>query len=48
MWQGTLSRSAKDVTRFQPGDEVFGIGKAAFAEYVCVLKSVYAYADSSD
>ncbi len=23
----------KDVTRFQPGDEVFGIGKGAFAEY---------------
>jgi NADPH:quinone reductase-like Zn-dependent oxidoreductase len=23
----------KDVTRFQPGDEVFGIGKGTFAEY---------------
>jgi NADPH:quinone reductase-like Zn-dependent oxidoreductase len=23
----------KDVTRFQPRDEVFGIGKGAFAEY---------------
>ena len=26
-------RSAADVTRFQPGDEVFGIGKGSFAEY---------------
>ena len=25
----------KDVTRFQPGDEVFGIGKGSYAEYAC-------------
>ena len=29
-------RSAKDVTRFRLGDEVFGEGVGAFAEYVCV------------
>ena len=26
-------RSASDVTRFRPGDEVFGIGKGSYAEY---------------
>ena len=30
---GVVRRSAIDVTRFQPGDEVFGIGKGAYAEY---------------
>jgi NADPH:quinone reductase-like Zn-dependent oxidoreductase len=27
-----------DVTRFQPGEEVFGIGKGAYAEYACALE----------
>src|ERR671939_678091 len=29
----------KDVTRFQPGDEVFGIGKGSYAEYVCAREN---------
>jgi NADPH:quinone reductase-like Zn-dependent oxidoreductase len=30
---GVVEAVGQDVTRFQPGDEVFGIGKGAFAEY---------------
>ena len=30
---GVVAAVGKDVTRFEPGDEVLGIGKGAFAEY---------------
>jgi NADPH:quinone reductase-like Zn-dependent oxidoreductase len=33
---GTVEAVGKDVTQFQPGDEVFGGRDGAFAEYVCV------------
>jgi NADPH:quinone reductase-like Zn-dependent oxidoreductase len=32
---GVVEAVGNAVTRFQPGDEVFGIGKGAFAEYAC-------------
>ncbi len=30
---GVVAAVGRDVTRFQPGDEVFGIGKGTYAEY---------------
>ncbi|HEY3560584.1 MAG TPA: NAD(P)-dependent alcohol dehydrogenase [Kribbella sp.] len=33
---GVVGAIGKDVTRFRPGDEVFGIGKGTFAEYTRV------------
>ncbi|MFB3107060.1 MAG: NAD(P)-dependent alcohol dehydrogenase, partial [Pseudomonadales bacterium] len=33
---GSVEAVGKSVTLFQPGDEIFGIGAGAFAEYVCV------------
>jgi NADPH:quinone reductase-like Zn-dependent oxidoreductase len=33
---GQVEAVGKNVTQFQPGDEIFGIGAGTFAEYVCV------------
>jgi NADPH:quinone reductase-like Zn-dependent oxidoreductase len=36
---GVVEAVGKDVTRFRPGDEVFGIGKGAFAQYAGALEN---------
>src|SRR5215211_4465960 len=35
---GVVEVLGKNATRFRPGDEVFGIGKGSYAEYVCALE----------
>lgn len=40
---GVVEAVGKNVSRFQPGDEVFGIGKGSYAEYVCALEDKLAH-----
>ena len=35
---GTVEAVGASVTAFRPGDEVFGLGSGAFAEYICVAE----------
>jgi NADPH:quinone reductase-like Zn-dependent oxidoreductase len=35
---GVVEVLGRNVSRFRPGDEVFGIGKGSYAEYVCALE----------
>jgi NADPH:quinone reductase-like Zn-dependent oxidoreductase len=36
---GQVEAVGREVTQFKPGDEVFGTGKGAFAEYVCAAEN---------
>lgn len=36
---GEVESTGKSVTRFKPGDAVFGVGRGAFAEYACAPES---------
>src|SRR5688572_19382848 len=40
---GTVETIGKDVTEFQPGDEVFGVAPGSFAEYVANGASKFAH-----
>lgn len=40
---GTVVAVGSDVTRFQPGDEVFGMSRGAFAEYAAVREDKLAH-----
>src|ERR687889_147678 len=40
---GVVEAVGKNVRRFQPGDEVFGIGKGSYAEYVCAREDKLAH-----
>jgi NADPH:quinone reductase-like Zn-dependent oxidoreductase len=39
---GRVETVGNRVTRFKPGDEIFGTGRGAFAEYACVAESALA------
>ena len=45
---GVVEAVGKDVTRFQPGDEVFGIGKGSYAEYVCAREDKLEHREGGD
>jgi len=38
---GTIEAVGREVTRFQPGDEVLGATQGAFADYVCGLEDAF-------
>jgi NADPH:quinone reductase-like Zn-dependent oxidoreductase len=40
---GVVEALGRNVSRFQPGDEVFGIGKGSYAEYVCAREDKLAH-----
>ena len=40
-YSGVVETAGKNVTDFQPGDEVYGARSGAFAEYVCVKNHIY-------
>jgi len=44
---GTVASIGKAVSRFAVGDEVFGIGKASFAEYACAREDKLALKPSN-
>jgi NADPH:quinone reductase-like Zn-dependent oxidoreductase len=44
---GVVEAVGKNVSRFEPGDEVFGIGKGSYAEYVCALEDKLAHKPSN-
>jgi NADPH:quinone reductase-like Zn-dependent oxidoreductase len=39
---GRIEAVGKNIKQFQPGDEVFGMGKGSFAEYACAPESALA------
>src|SRR5262249_39274803 len=39
---GQVEAVGRKVTQFKPGDEVFGAGRGAFAEYICTSESAVA------
>jgi NADPH:quinone reductase and related Zn-dependent oxidoreductases len=36
---GTVESVGRNVTQFRPGDDVFGMGRGTFADYVCISES---------
>ena len=44
---GQVEAVGRNVTRFQPGDEVFGTSRGAFAEYVCAFENKLALKPAS-